>query len=243
MDWIDAVNLFFKLKDYNEHYKNMKELHGYSKKLNPKKMDWDSIKYYQNDQMKEATATFRKALKAAESALKGRLIWPRPDERNTFADALKAATRYGAGSRQAKAALADYRAALVSFDRRLSEIVGNLRKLQPVIAEREEAAIAVAKYCRVLEDAFMTVAKIPSGPSTAQQAQFFSLSRDALQLAIVCEGLAKALGRIRDRNDRYIAEGQDLIKQNAVWLKWATSDVANDPAVLRKNVKAARPRR
>ena len=92
MDWINALDKFFKAKDVYDKYKEVEKLSNYAKKVGSKKsLDWDDLKYFKNPQMEKALKNAKAAVAAADAALKLKIVWPDSGSLAKFAAALKAA--------------------------------------------------------------------------------------------------------------------------------------------------------
>lgn len=243
MNWLNALDKLFKAKDIYDKAKEVKKLHDYGKKLDPKKLTWDDLKYFKNKQMETATKQAREAEAAADAALATKVVWPRSNATDKFAAAMRTSTRHGHASSQTKAAVSLYRRALLEYDRALQGIVSDLEAKQKQLPEKISMAKALHDYCDVLHDAFMACAKVPNPTGTAMNAQFFSLAQDAQQLAGITSTLQTKFKKIQEKNAAAIAEGKSLIADNKLWIQWAGRDATSAPGMIKRNESARRPRR
>ncbi|MEX0317540.1 MAG: hypothetical protein AB3N21_06300 [Ruegeria sp.] len=244
MNWLDALNKFFKVKDVYDKIGDVKKVHDYGKKISKKKsLSWDDLKYFKNDHMEVTLKNAKKAVKAADAALKIRVVWPDPGTQGRYSAAIKVVDKHGHKSTQAKAVLEAYRKDLVDYDKKLIMLVGDLEKRQKQIVERLKTAKALQEYGRVLHDAFMTCAKIPNPTGTAQNATFFSLAQDAQHFAGHIGSLASRLEKLRKKNAGAMSEGKQLISENKPWIIWAKKDATKEKDTLKKNAKAKKPKK
>jgi hypothetical protein len=244
MNWIDALNKFFKAKDVYDNVKKVKKLHDYGKKVSSKKsLSWDDLKYFKNPQMEAGLKNAKKAVAAADAALATKVEWPESGSVGKFSVALKAAGKFGHDSKQAKSAVDAYRKCLEDHGKALEKLVKDLEAEQKQFVDKLKTAKAMEKYGRVLHDAFMTCAKIPSPLGTAQNAEFFSLAQDAQHFAGQMGSLVTRLEKLRDKNAKAIADGKQLISANKAWIIWASKDATKGADTLKKNEKAAKPRK
>lgn len=244
MNWIDALDKFFKVKDVYDQVAELKKLSDYGKKLEERKsLEWDDLKFFENEQMTAATKKVRNAVKAADEALNAKADWPESGSLAAFASALKAAEKFGHDSVQTKKAVEAYRKCLTDYEKALQGVISNLEMRQQELPRRIRVATALAAYCEALEDAFMKCAQIPNPLGTAQNAEFFSLSQDAQQLRGEVNSLRTRLEKIEKRNAEVIAEGKAKIEENKAWIAWASKDATSGPDSLKKNEKATKPRK
>ena len=223
MNWIAALDAFFKAKDVYGKLAEVKKLNDYAKKVSSKKsLDWDDLKYFKNPVMEKALKNAKSAVAAADAALKVKVDWPDSGSLAKFAAALKAAGQYGHDSPQAKKAVEAYRKCLVDYDKVLTGLVKDMTTRQKQLKDNLKLAKMLEEYGRTLHDAFMTCAKIPMGFSTAPQAEFFSLSQDAQNFAGHMNSLASRTQKLIDRNAKAMTEGNQLIKDNKAWIDWAS---------------------
>lgn len=245
MDWLAALNTFFKFKkDVYDKLDDVQKLHDYSKKMSKKKsLDWNDLKYFENSRMEAGLKNAERAIKYAEVALKSKVVWPRPGANSRFSAACKAADKFGHDSKQAKAAVDAYRKDLVIYSKSLGTLLDNLESKQKLITAERKTARALEQYARVLIDAFMTCGKIPSPGGSAQSAKFFSLAQDAQQFASKMGTFETLLEKLESKNLIAITEGKRLISNNAAWVVWATKDATTNRNTLKQNEKAMKPKR
>lgn len=243
MNWLDALDKFFKAKDIYDKANDVKKLHDYGKKASSKKSPWDDLKYFKNPQMEAALRNAKTAVAAADAALSTKVDWPESGSLSKFGAALKASDKFGHDSKQAKAAVEAYRKSLVDYGKTLEGLVANLEAKQKEFAAKLKLAKAMEKYGRVLQDAFMKCAKIPSLVGTVQNAEFFSLAQDASRFAGQMNSLVTRLDKLITKNATAIKDGKKLVSDNKGWIEWASKDASAAPDTLKKNEKAKQPKR
>ena len=245
MDWVKALDNFFKVKGIYDKAKEVQKLHDYGKKAaSKKKLEPSDLKYFKNKQMEEALKLAKQAISAADSALGANAIWPHNKETTKRFQAIVAArTKYGAESKQANAALAAYVTSLKEYDIYLKKTVSSLEANQKGLVDKLKTANALQKYGLVLRDAFSKLVYLPSFAGTAQNATFFQLSEDAQKYAGLMGSLITRLEKLEKKNKSVIAEGKELIDDNQLWLKFyqTPKNVTDDS--FKKNEKAKKPKK
>ncbi|MFA3919396.1 hypothetical protein [Ruegeria hyattellae] len=244
MDWLKALDRFFKVKDVYDKAKEIKDVHDYGQKISKKKsLSWNNLKYFKNGRMETALKNAKAAVKAADTALKVKAILPATDSSKKYAKLLAAAYKSGHDSKQAKAAKKAYEAELSSYARTLRTLLHDLQKRQKLLDGKLATARSLQKYGTALNKAFMTCAKIPNLSGTSQNAEFFALAQDAKNFAGYMGSLVSRLEKLRKANAAAAAEGKRLAAQNEEWINWAFSDRTMEPQLLKKNERAQRPRK
>lgn len=246
MDWLRALDLLLKAKDFKDQAEDLKKLYDYADKINktdPKDLTWDDLKYFENEQTKAATADLR-ATDAALTALLGSALEP-PESGSlrAFDAAMKAAAKYGHDSKEAKSAVETYRKVLVDYDKTLKALLATMERQKAEFPTRIAAAKALAEYAKLLAKAFIGCAKIPSLGGTAQNAMFFTLSQDCAQLAGLAATVGTKMGKAQSEHNIKIGEMKDLISQNQDWIDWAAKDALKKEDTLKKNAKTETPRK
>jgi hypothetical protein len=246
MSWLKALDLLFKAKDIKDQASDLKTLYDYAdrvSKLDPAKVTWDDLKYFENAEMKAATTEMRAIEKILDDVLGSKLVPPESGSLKAFDAALKAGAKYGHNSKEAKAAIEAYRKVLVAHDKVLKGLLADMEKMKGEFPGRTTAAKALNDYCRLLEKLFLDFAKIPFGAGTVQNATFFSLSRDCTQLAGIASSVETKLKKAASEHNIKIGEMKDLIWQNEEWIAWAAKDALAKEDTLKKNAKAETPKK
>lgn len=246
MSWLKALELFFTGKDLYDQASDLKTLHDYANKvsgMDPAKVTWDDLKYFENAQMKAATTEMRAVEKSLDSILGSELVPPDSGSLKAFEAALKAAEKYGHDSKEAKAAIDAYRKILIAYDKVLRGLLATMEKMKSEFPTRTTAAKSLNDYCRLLEKLFLELAKVVFGASTAQNATFYALSRDCAQLAGIASSVETKLKKVASEHNIKIGEMKDLISQNEDWIAWAGKDATAKPDTLKKNAKATTPKK
>lgn len=242
MSWMKTLKILLDLKSA---YDEVDKIRKYSKKIekaDPKKLEWDDLKFFSNKTMDKATKGAREALKLSKAAEKATLVWPKCDSFKVFVEAANAQSKYGKDSPQAKKALQKYIGVLKTFDSDLTTMLAGLQKNSAALAKKITKTEALRDYAGVLQESFMKCAKIPSLTGTAQNAMFFSLSQDAMQFKGLASSLVSSLKRLDKMNAAYIKECKTRLKNNKVWIDWASSGKTQADGALEKNTKSVKPK-
>lgn len=242
MSWMNALK---PLLDLKSTYDEVDKIRGYSKKIekaDPKKLKWDDLKYFNNKTMDRAIKAAREALKLSKAAEKKTLEWPKCDSLKVFGEALTASKNHGADSPQAKKAVQKYIGVLKTFDKDQTNMLAGLQKNLTVLTKKITKTEAMRNYANVLQQAFMKCANIPSVNGTAQNAMFLSLSQDAGQFKGLATELGSSLKRLEKMNTAYIKECETRIKNNKLWISFASSGKAQADGALEKNKSSVKPK-
>lgn len=245
MKWFSALDKLFKAKDFKNAMDDAKKLQSYAKKLNkknPEKSHRDALKYFGNDQIDNASAAFERAEAAADAVLSAKMAWPRPESVAPFSYLFKIVDKHGRDSRQAKIALGKWKKSLYVYTEKLEREVEKLffarTFVLPVMIQK---AKAVDAYATVLQKAFYRVAAYH--PEGGARAEFWQWSEDCEYLSSAADKVHRKFQKIQKRNKKLIYEGADLIKANLLWEKWAKNEALSRADSLKKNRKAAKPKR
>lgn len=245
MNWLSALDKLFKAKDLNDAIDDAKKLRGYAKKLkkkDPEKSYRDTLKYFGNDQIDDATAAFRKAAATADVVLSAKMVWPRSGTVPPFSYLWKTVDKHGHDSKKTKAATRKWIESLYSYEKNLALEMAKIVAVQLWLSKLIPKAKAVDAYAGALQKAFLTVAKIPNITS-ATNYEFFQWSEDCLYLSSAARTVHSKLKKIEKRNKRLFHDGVDLIKTNRLWIKWAKNEASISANSLKKNRKATKPKR
>lgn len=246
MSWVRALDLFFKGKDIYDKASDLKQLSDYAEKIaksDPSKVKWDDLKYFENKQMTEATKQLRGVEAALDELIAAKFEPPESGSLRAFEVAMKAADKHGIKSKEAKAAVDAYRKVLGDYDRSLKSLLADMDKAAGEFPRRLAAAKSLKDYCNALEKAFLKAAELPFPGGTVMNAQFFSLSQDALQLYGIAGSVETKLGKAQSLNGQRVAELRELIDTNQAWIAWAGKDALAKDDTLKKNQKADTPKK
>ncbi len=242
MSWLTALKLVL---DLNSAYDEVDKVRKYSKKLekaDPKNLSWDDLKFFSNKTMDKARKAIKETLKKARKAEKAALEWPESLSARAFDIYAKEFQKSGKDSQKTRNALKTYQLALKAFDQDLNRLLASLKAMDKKIAKRQQKADALVKYADLLEQAFMTCAKIPSLTGTAQNAMFFGLSQDAMMFGSTAGDVSASIQRLAKRNAGFIREVNDRIKANRLWMTWANGEKIAQESNLKKNSTAKTPK-
>lgn len=245
LDWIKVLQTIFKAKKFYTAYATVEKVNKYAQKVqkqDPGKMDWDELRFIQNDDLFKARKELEEIEQALSAGLSGKAGWPESGAMKAYMDAIKAVEKKGKDSKEAQDAVAAYRKALYMYDRELTGMVKELREGKAEAQERRKVAEGLVTYTMACRDAFMACAKIPTFTGTAQNALFLSMSEDCGKMAGIAGRIAKMMDDVAYRTAEVIVEGEALIEQNKAWMDWAIKDALKKDDTLKKNQKAETPR-
>lgn len=166
--------------------------------------------------------------------------WPECDGGDAYADGLMATYKHGDGSKQARAAWANYAAHLKAYHKIIDTELDALLDIQDQLPLRKKAAAQLVSVSDALNTGFEHALKLPL-PS-AMQAQIFTLSEDSGLLYSQALNVQRLLGQIEKRATAELKEGNAILAQNAKWLAWAAKASGLSLDEIKRNAKARAPR-
>ncbi len=244
VNWVNALNTFFKLKKFYDAGATVKGLWDKGKYL--EKIDGPSLeelKPFRNSDLAKAIKDVEAADKEVIKVLATPFEVPECTASGHFMTALKMSQKHGHDAKQTRAALASYKKGLLDYETRLLALEKELRDAHKQLPEKVRYAANLAEMSREMSKTMMTCAKIPNFSGTAQNAMFFGLANDAQKLSGAAASLEKRLWLIVEANNRAILEVRDRFKQNKAWIIWAAKDATNAPDSVKKNTKAKTPKK
>lgn len=244
VNWVNALQTFFKLKKFYDAGATVKGLWDKGKYL--EKIDGPSLeelKPFRSAKLEKAIKDVEEADKVAIKVLATPFEVPDCTASGHFLSAMKIAQKHGHDAKQTRAALAAYKKGLLEYEKRLLDLEKELKDAHKQLPEKVRYAANLAEMSREMSKSMMTCAKIPNFSGTAQNAMFLGLSTDAQKLSGAAASLEKRLWLIVEANNRAILEVRDRFKQNKKWIIWAAQDATNAPDSLKKNAKASTPKK
>ncbi len=244
MDWAKKINTFFKVKSAYGDVGTVKKLSDYSKKISKKKkLTWDDVNFFGDPVMNKIKKNVAADITKAEAVLATKIVWPARITDRAFEKMLKLSDKHGHDSKQAQAAFDDYLVSLRKYHNAIIPVITVMEDAKKKFGPRIEAAENLEAYARILNKAFMACTKIPSPFGTGQNSEFFGLSQDALHLAGQYQTLASLFKKIKEKNAKAYAEGNEMANTNGLWIGWALELRKKKTADLAKNRRAKTPKK
>lgn len=243
MSWVAAVEALRSAYDFQEGASLIGSMVEHGKKLAKAKEDSVSAG--------DAGFVDQKALKKLKTLLTdmdgkldtvGSYALHEPDTKQTWAAWGAACAKRGSTSKEARAALQDYVKDLTAYDKILAFELTAVKRGQGKYAQQIKIVEGLAASLETLSEVAMTCAELPAFGGTAQNAIFFTLSQNAAEMASLASSVAGKLNRLSRDHDAVVAEVEDRIKQNKLWITWAEKDAARSADAFKKNSKAETPR-
>ncbi len=243
MSAYQALDAYFKAKDFQGHYDNVKSVHDYAEKLgNKKECKPKDVQFFQNDSIKKASKGLQNALSIYQSAAKKSPDWPQNDTELFFNSMLKSAEKHGTDSQSTQSTQKNYLNKCVFYDKQLNAFLVEQQELEGKISKHLKLIISMQKHCQNLQKIFNKIAHIPSIVTSAEQLNWVVLSEGAVKLTGHTSSCRVMLERLEGSNAKTIKECKELIKSNQLWIRWAKSSAVNKADAIKKNQKAKKPK-
>ncbi len=238
-----ALDAYFKAKDFQGHYDNVKSVHDYAEKLaNKNEFKAKDVQFFQNDRIKKASKGLQNALSVYQSAARKSPEWPQNDTELFFNSMLKTAEKHGADSQSTKNTQKNYLNKCVFYSKQLNAFLAEQQELGGKISKHLRLMISMQKHCQNLQKVFIKIAHIPSIVTSAEQLNWVVLSEGAVELTGYTSSCCSVLKRLDDTNTKTIKECKEVIKSNRLWIRWSKSTAVNKPGAIKKNQNAKNPK-
>lgn len=178
---------------------------------------WDKVKLFKNAEMEKILKQLRKIEEEWKTAAKTELKWPSLYPEPTLKELAKLAKKESIDSKKVEAEIKKHVKWWDDVHASAAVALVNISAQEKRAAKIRKDMTITRDYMDVLYKAFRDIAKIPQPPSTAPQAQWLSLSQDALQ----AKGIANSvLGHVDDVDKnlkQFKKQSEALAKEALNW--------------------------
>lgn len=237
MGLAEAVDILFAVNDAVD---STATIQGYADvadklaKAKPGEIEKIKLDQFTPKKLQDVLKVMAAAEKTVDAANAGSVEWPDSNTGAAFKKAAEAAKKYGHTSKEALAAIAEYKKQLIAYSRKLADIVKLLRALDGECKARKTASDALAAISVVAITAFEKLTRLPSG----QQPEFFALARGIVPVRDIAKRVSTKLGAVQKLAATGVTEGEELIRQNLEWILWCDSGATKSEQSLTINMKA-----
>lgn len=225
----DAIKTISNLAQAYDKYTFVKESTDLARKAVDiqklaKKRDftWDKFKLFKNDEMEKILKQLRKLKEDWKTAAKTTPSWPPLRPEPSIRDLAKLAKMDGIDSQKAKAQMTKQLDWWNDVHLSAALALRSINAHEKRSAKIRKNMTITRDYMDVLYKAFRDIAKIPQPPSTAPQAQWLSLSQDAVQAKGIANSILGYVGDV-DKNMAKFARETNKIEKEA--LRWSKGGV------------------
>lgn len=244
MSTYKILDTYFKAKDFQSHYDDVKSVHDYSKQVEKKSKDksyWDKFKW-----PNKYSKAIEKAKKAANDAanmykkVRNQSVdWPLDKRMTAYEHWAKMAKANGSDSAKAKDAWQNFAIVMANYQSALQHLLSTTEARLVNINKHLKIAQACWEYSNFLTKVFEGFAKAPSGvPGTVSQSEWAGLSISVTQYHGPVDTCVNILKELKKSHDATIPTLKNHIKVQNEWLIACFKDSSKTPDTTKYMKKA-----
>jgi hypothetical protein len=237
MGLAEGIDTIFAIKDANDSIATLQSFADFGNKLiklKPEELKKAHTDFFSTSETKAILKVMTAAEKSVVAIGTSSVDWPDSKSMAAFQKAVDAAKKYGHDSKETKAAIEAYKKILIAYSRKLADIVKILKALSTEVKDRKKACETLHAVGVICVTTLEKLAKVPS----SQQAEFFVLSRAIVPVRDVSGRVSTKLIKVHKVVLEGIADGNELIQQNLVWILWCNKDAMKSEKSMMSNLKA-----